>query len=343
MYVEGLNINKVLKLTKVNIKSGGIYMQNKIEKKVVNHKKEHVILTTSQKQLLENMKLTSKEPLAEVFERILEEKERLTNKLEEQFNKTVIQQHNQEVKKHFDRINELNIDIEKKAKDLIDLEIRKYLESVNEVEETIVLLADTKKELEYIKRENEELSSKYNNVNQELEREVDKNKKITILCTDLEIAKNKYITKFNESSTEVNRLNQQNTDLKSKINDKNNEITKIINDNKNELTKFENEINNLKVNIETRDTKIAELNKVIEDLKIDKKDFKDSLKEVNSSIKVKDDSISKLNETQADLVKSNNKLEQELRSSNSKISILREEIKVLNYQLNKLTEEKSSL
>lgn len=281
---------------------------------MVDDKKQHVLLTTSQKQLLEKMKLTSKEPLAEVLERILEEKERLTKKLEEQFNKTAIQQYNQEVKKHLDRITELNLDIEKKAKDLIDLEIRKYSESVSEAQEIIVLLADTKKELEDIKKENEVLVSKYNKINLELEQEFDKNKKLSILSTDLEKQKNNYITKFNESSTEVNRLNQQNTDLKIKINDKNNEMTKRINDKNNELTKFENEINNLKTNIETRDTKIGELNKVIEDLKIDKRDFKESLKEAYNAIKSKDDTISKLNEMQVELVKSNNKLEKRIKS-----------------------------
>lgn len=33
MYIVSWNINKALKLTKVNIKSGGVYMQNNTEKK----------------------------------------------------------------------------------------------------------------------------------------------------------------------------------------------------------------------------------------------------------------------------------------------------------------------
>ena len=59
-----------------------------------------VKLRPSQKQLLEGMKLANKESLADVLDRILEEKEELAKKVEDKFNKSAIKKHNEAVKTH---------------------------------------------------------------------------------------------------------------------------------------------------------------------------------------------------------------------------------------------------
>lgn len=313
-------------------------MLNNIEqtpKKISSSKKHHVLLSLEQKEMLENLRLTNKEPLADVFNRILEEKEELIKIVEEKFKKTVIRQHNQEIEKYLNRIIQLNLSIEKKAEDLIDLEIQKYLESLKEIQDIMILLADTKRDLEETKKGNIELTEKYNKIEKSLEYEINKNKNFITLNMDLEKEKNSYIAKINEYSSEINRLSEQNMDLKTELNNKNNEITKLINNNSNEVSKLQNEINNFKIKVEAKYTKINELNKVIDDLKIDKNDFKNSLMEVNKTIKDKDDAILELNKTQSDLINKNNKLEEDLRESNSYIIILQEEIKSLKNQANK--------
>ena len=313
-------------------------MLNNIEqtpKKILSNKKQHVLLSLEQKEMLENLRLTNKEPLSDVFSRILEEKEELIKIVEEKFKKTVIRQHNQEIEKYLNRIIQLNLSIEKKAEDLIDLEIQKYLESLKEIQDIMILLADTKRDLEETQKDNIELTEKYNKIEKSLEDEINKNKDFTTLNMDLEKEKNSYIAKINEYSSEINRLSEQNMDLKTELNNKNNEVTKLINNNSNEVSKLQNEINNFKIKVEAKYTKINELNKVIDDLKIDKNDFKNSLMEVNKTIKDKDDAILELNKTQSDLINKNNKLEEDLRESNSYIIIIQEEIKSLKNQANK--------
>ena len=75
---------------------------NEVENQEVADKM--VKLRPSQKQLLEGMKLANKESIADVLDRILEEREQLAKKLEKEFNKSAITKHNEAVMDHVKQI-----------------------------------------------------------------------------------------------------------------------------------------------------------------------------------------------------------------------------------------------
>ena len=130
-----------------------------------------VKLRPSQKQLLEGMKLANKESLADVLDRILEEKEELAKKVEEKFNKSAIKKHNESIKNYMERILAINEDIERQAKDMIEMEVQKYVGLAEKVEEDLIDLANINYDLEEIRLEYDKLKEKSDNLEQKLQQE----------------------------------------------------------------------------------------------------------------------------------------------------------------------------
>lgn len=297
---------------------------------------KQVKLRPSQKALLESKKLTSKESLADVFDRVILENIELKKKIEKQFNISAIQKHNESIKSHMQRIIEINADIERQAKDMIELEMKKYTKSIEDVQEVCVMLADTMEELETIKGENKTLIEESKKLEKELEEQKNENSELKEANKNLESAKEDYKNKFEETNTNINILREENINIKSQLNDKNNHITTL-----------ENDIKNLNVTIATKDIKIDNLELLIGNLNKDKEYLQNSLNTANDTIEKKDERISAITEHQQVLIGSVTKLEEELRESGKKYSRLETtyetEKKENEHKMRDLEREKSEL
>lgn len=282
---------------------------------------KQVKLRPSQKQLLEQMKIANKESLADVLDRILEEREELSKKVNQKFNKTTILKHSEVIKNYLNRIIELNLAIEKEAQDIINLEIKKYSDKVGEVEEAIILLADTMKELNDIKKEHGELIHEneklYNDLNNEIE---NKNK--------LEEDKSHCLKQLNGAISELNRLSEQNTDLKIKNNEKNNEIAVLTNSK-----------NNLETIIATKETEINNLNILNKTLDSDKKYLQESLNKLNEKLEKLENKNIKIFSTQKEVVELNFILESKLRDANNEINELKTNFNILEIENKRLVNQ----
>lgn len=282
---------------------------------------KQVKLRPSQKQLLEQMKLANKEPLADVLDRILEEREELSKKVNEQFNKTTIVKHSEVIKNYLNRIIEINLDIEKEAQDIINLEIKKYSDKVGEIEEAITLLADTMKELNDIKKEHSELIYENEKLHKNLNNEIENKNK-------LEIEKSHYLTQLNETISQLNRLNEQNTDLKIKNNEKNNEIAVLTNSK-----------NNLETIIATKETEINNWKISNKTLESDKKYLQDSLNKLNEKLEKLDNKNIEIFSTQKEVVELNFRLESKLRDANNEINELKTNFNILEIENKRLVNQ----
>lgn len=276
-----------------------------------------VKLRPSQKQLLEGMKLANKESLADVLDRILEERDLLTKKVNENFNKTSIQKHNEAVKNHLNRIIELNADIEKQAQDIIEMEIQKYYASIEKIQEALLDMANMKEELDKVKVDYDKLLDANQVLDKALEEQQQENQELSKANKQLEKEKHDYITKFNEASLDANKLRDENTKLISEINNKNNDITI-----------FKNDINNLNTTVETKQTEIDSLKLINNTLVDDKKYLQDKLEKSENRIESMMDKHNEMMKVNSDLTNEN----KELIAANQKLEA---KIKELNAKLNK--------
>lgn len=299
---------------------------NEVENQEVADKM--VKLRPSQKQLLEGMKLANKESLADVLDRILEERQQLSKKLEKEFNKSAIKRHNDAVMDHVRQIIAINTDIERQAQHIVDLEMQKYYASIEEVQETLIMLADTKQELDNIKLEYEKVIEQSVKLEKDLQEQQEENEQLKKANEKLDTEKNDYITKFNEVTLDVNRLRDKNIELTTQINDKNNKITSI-----------ENHINNLNTTIETKQTEIDNLKVLNETLNNDKKYLQETIDKTNDKLEKSEARIADVFERQSDLVTTNAKLEEQLRNYNTKINELENDKNKLQEQINKSNQE----
>ena len=282
---------------------------------------KQVKLRPSQKQLLEQMKLANKESLADVLDRILEEREELSKKVNQKFNKTTIVKHSEVIKNYLNRIIEMNLAIEKEAQDIINLEIKKYSDKVGEVEEAIILLADTMKELNDIKKEHGELIHENEKLHNDLNNEIENKNK-------LEEDKSHYLTQLNETISELNRLSEQNTDLKIKNNEKNNEIAVLTNSK-----------NNLETIIATKETEINNWKILNKTLDSDKKYLQESLNKLNEKLEKLENKNIKIFSTQKEVVELNFKLESKLRDANNEINELKTKFNILEIENKRLVNQ----
>lgn len=299
---------------------------NEVENQEVADKM--VKLRPSQKQLLEGMKLANKESIADVLDRILEEREQLAKKLEKEFNKSAITKHNEAVMDHVKQIIAINSDIERQAQHIVELEMQKYYAAIEEVQETVVMLADTKQELDNIKIEYEAIIEKSAKLENELKDQQEENEQLKKDNEKLDTEKNDYITKFNEVTLDVNRLRDKNIELTTELNDRNNKITTL-----------ENDINNLNTTIETKQTEIDNLKVLNETLNNDKKYLQETIDKTNDKLEKSEARIADVFERQSDLVTTNAKLEEQLRNYNTKINELENDKNKLQEQINKSNQE----
>ena len=236
-------------------------------------------LRTSQKQLLDTFKISKGESYAEVFDRILEEKEELDLMIQKHFFQSSIEKYNKNIQIHMDRILAINLDIERQARDIVELELRKYEQSISHIQESLVTLANTKQELEELNKEYANLALKSEELEKSLQKEHTNYNELIKIKSKIEEEKNKYINLFNEANLDVNRLTQVNTDLKTTINQKDNQITTLKNDN-----------NNLQITIASKNAEISSLKLLNQDLSKDKKYLQNSLDKLNNILLEKDQS-----------------------------------------------------